>query len=582
MADLSILIPARREMFLARTIQDILQNAEGDTEIIAVLDGEWADPPVEDNPRVHLVYHPQSIGQRAATNEAARISTAKYIMKCDAHCAFDKGFDVKLMADCEYDWTVIPRMYNLHVFDWMCKSCGKRTYQGPKPEICECGGTELEMAMVWQPRWSRQSDFARFDHTLHFQYWGSYRERPGAEQDIADVMCFVGACWFMHRERYLELGGLDERHGSWGQVGVEMSCKTWLSGGRLVVNKKTWFAHLFRTQPGFSWPYPNPGTAVEKCRQYSQDLWYNNKWEGQIYPLSWLIEKFAPIPGWHDESGAEMLRLVNEAGRKFYASKGALKELEAKKREMAVAHIKGKTKGIIYYTDNRLDPAIMHACQRQMLKSGLPIVSVSLKPIEFGHNICLPLERGYLTMFKQILRGLEESDADIVFFCEHDILYHPSHFEFVPPASDVYYYNENCWKVDYRSGRAVFYYCKQTSGLCADRRFLLQHYRRRVAICEDNIARGMFVEKGGYTNRMGFEPGTHGRAERVDDYKAASWMSAFPNVDIRHSQNLTPSRWSPEQFRDKRNCRGWTEAEEIPGWGNGLALMRKVQEGKLL
>ena len=84
--DLSIIIPARNETFLSRTVDDILAHKEADTEIIAVCDGAWPDPPVVDDPRVHLIYHPQSIGQRAATNEAAKMSQAKYIMKCDAHC----------------------------------------------------------------------------------------------------------------------------------------------------------------------------------------------------------------------------------------------------------------------------------------------------------------------------------------------------------------------------------------------------------------------------------------------------------------------------------------------------------------
>src|SRR3990167_7083643 len=123
MTDLSIIIPARSEMFLARTVQDILEHVGGDTEIIVVLDGAWADPQIQDHPKVHLIYHSQSIGQRAATNEAAKLSTAKFIMKCDAHCSFDQGFDVKLMADCEYDWTVVPIMRNLHAFDWVCKAC---------------------------------------------------------------------------------------------------------------------------------------------------------------------------------------------------------------------------------------------------------------------------------------------------------------------------------------------------------------------------------------------------------------------------------------------------------------------------
>ena len=97
MADLSILIPARNEEFLARTVADILEHIEGDTEIIAVLDGAWADPPVPDDDRVNLIHHSQSVGQRAATNEAARMSEARYVMKVDAHCAFDQGFDVKMM-----------------------------------------------------------------------------------------------------------------------------------------------------------------------------------------------------------------------------------------------------------------------------------------------------------------------------------------------------------------------------------------------------------------------------------------------------------------------------------------------------
>jgi hypothetical protein len=106
--DLSILIPARNEIFLQKTIENIIENIEADTEIIAILDGNWPAPPVQDHKRVSLVYHNLSIGQRAATNEAAKLSKAKYIMKCDAHCAFGKGFDKILIKDMEKDMTVVP------------------------------------------------------------------------------------------------------------------------------------------------------------------------------------------------------------------------------------------------------------------------------------------------------------------------------------------------------------------------------------------------------------------------------------------------------------------------------------------
>ena len=106
MRDLSVIIPGRNEEFLQKTIENVLENIQSDTEIIAICDGYWPDPPVLDHPRVIVVHHTDPIGQRAATNEGARISQAKFVMKLDAHCAVDKGFDAKLIKDCRRrNWT---------------------------------------------------------------------------------------------------------------------------------------------------------------------------------------------------------------------------------------------------------------------------------------------------------------------------------------------------------------------------------------------------------------------------------------------------------------------------------------------
>ena len=69
-------------MFLSKTIENILENIEADTEIIAVCDGQWADPPIKDNPRVHLIYVPEPVGQRAATNMAAKLAQGCYESRC--------------------------------------------------------------------------------------------------------------------------------------------------------------------------------------------------------------------------------------------------------------------------------------------------------------------------------------------------------------------------------------------------------------------------------------------------------------------------------------------------------------------
>ena len=303
MDKVSILIPARNEFLLRPTIESVLSAAKGDIEVIAVLDGYWPEPNIIDDPRVILVHHTEPIGQRAAINEAAGIATGKYILKTDGHSMFDEGFDVKLSADCEYDWTVLPRMYNLHAFDWVCEN-GHKFYQDKyRPEGGECKdcGKPVQREMVWKPRLHRRTDYMRFGNDLVVKYWKAYEKRPEAQGDITDVMNGVGACWFMHKDRFWELGGMDEKHGSWGQVGVEVALKAWLSGGRHVVNKKTWFAHMFRTTGEFSFPYTIKGKDQDKAREYSKDLWMNNKWHLQKRPFDWVLNKFHPIPTWPKE-----------------------------------------------------------------------------------------------------------------------------------------------------------------------------------------------------------------------------------------------------------------------------------------
>ena len=542
--DLSILIPARNEVFLAKTVENLLENIEGNTEIIVVMDGGWIEPPIKDDPRVTIIEHNKAVGQRQATNDACKLSSAKWVMKIDAHCAVDKGFDVKMMQALEGhdDWTMLPAMYNLHAFNWKCKKCGNEWYQGPTPTHCMnngenkgvnelCDSTEFERVILWKPRMSRRSECYRFDTTLHFQYDHSRSKK--IEGDIVETMSAQGSCFMLTREKYWELDISEEEFGSWGQQGTEIACKTWLSGGRLVTNRKTWYAHMFRTQGGdFGFPYKQENSQVEHARKYSRDLFIGNKWKGQKKPLSWLLDKFKPAD-WYDQNSKELLEKVKNTPLK-------------------------SNKGIIFYTDNRLNLKVAHMVQKRLRSIGLPIVSCSLKPMKLGTNIHLKLERSYLTMFKQILAALEASTADIVFFCEHDVLYDPSHFDFTPPEKDVWYYNTNVWKVRFSDGHGVKTdNCKQVSGICVYRETAIEHYKKRIKLVEEY--RGDNFNK--YLRRMGFEPGTHTRKERVDRAKSVSWESKNPNLDIRHENNLTSSRWSKEQFRNAKYTNGWTEQQ---------------------
>lgn len=540
-------------MFVARTVEDIIRNKRGNTEVIIGLDGEWANPGILDHPDVTTVYFPEALGQRANTNQLCRLSRAKYVMKADAHTAWDEGFDVKLLAAIEGhdDWTIVPLMRNLHAFDWVCigenpksgkvyidpqrdpdiwAGCGHHIYQSPTPEKCpKCGGN-MERLLQWIAKESPKSTAFRFDKTLHFQYFNEFKKRPEGKGDITPTLSLQGSCFMLSREKYWELNICDENHGSWGQQGVEVALKTWESGGKVMCVQTTWYAHMFRTQGGdFGFPYPLSGKEVDKARKYSRELFLENKWPLAKKSLNEVLDMFYPVPEWHDNS----------------------KPLGTNSSEIEPT-AEGLKKEIIFYTDNQLRLKYAHAVQDRLKSLGIPIVSASLKPMPtFGRNIHIPLERGMEAYFNQIIKALEASTADIVYMCEHDVLYHPSHFDFIPPTKDKFYYNQNFWRIRPEvDDLAVHFDANQVSGLVCYREFLLDWYKNKWEK----------IQKEGFDRS--YEPG--GRNSDV----MVVWRSAYPNIDIRHGKNLTKSKWSVADFRDKSTCQNWQETtlEQIPGW----------------
>lgn len=170
-------------------------------------------------------------------------------------------------------------------------------------------------------------------------------------------------------------------------------------------------------------------------------------------------------------------------------------------------------------------------------------------------------------MFKQIMAALEHSTADIIFFCEHDILYHPSHFDFTPPDKNTFYYNQNVWFLRTKDGHALHYDVNQLSGLCGYREALLTHFKERYER----------IEKEGFSRKMGFEPMTHKRIKWQNVYKLGTWKSKYPNIDIRHKGNVTGQRWKKSQFRNKKLLVGWiVNKKEIPGWGKTKELIKNL------
>lgn len=209
---ISVIIPSRKERYLDRTIRDIQEKFIGDYEIIVILDG--ADVPRMNN--VRYIYNKEAKGMRTAINQGVAIATGKYIMKLDAHCLLDEGIDEKLKAVHQDNWVQTPRRKRFDHHTWELTNLDKedtdymflgRGFKGHKDN-------------------DKNRD-PQFKSIL-----------------IDDVETFQGSCYFMTRDYFNKLGILDDKNfGKIGSEAIEIAMKCRHDGGRVVVNKTTWYAH---------------------------------------------------------------------------------------------------------------------------------------------------------------------------------------------------------------------------------------------------------------------------------------------------------------------------------------------------
>jgi hypothetical protein len=225
-------------------------------------------------------------------------------------------------------------------------------------------------------------------------------------------------------------------------------------------------------------------------------------------------------------------------------------------------------KGIIYYMDNNLEEPIFSTVQEQLKKAGLPIVSVSLKPINFGTNIVLNLEPSYFTMLIQLTTALELSSSDVVFFCEHDVLYPLSHFDFTPPRDDIFYYNANVWRWEYRKDRLITYdRLISLSSLCCNRQLALENYSARLSLIAERGYDKIDSHEPSWARKMGYEAGTK-KVKRGgfsdDDFE--TWKSEEAVIDIRHKGTFSPSKMTLGEFKHLPTNWKETTVDKIESW----------------
>lgn len=214
---------------------------------------------------------------------------------------------------------------------------------------------------------------------------------------------------------------------------------------------------------------------------------------------------------------------------------------------------------ILYYTSNRENPEFEKRIQENLLRNcgGLPIISISHKPIDFGINICVgDIGVSGFNMFRQVLIGCEATSSKFVISAEADCLYPPDYFTFIPEKDDICYRNNNLYVMpDYKD---YFFYKKEgaTHAQIVGREF----YIKRLKELFKNAPEWSIEEKNFPKERWGKE-------------------DIFDEIEYYKTENPV------FQIKTHKGMRYYTHSERIPisslpYWGNGEKVRAYYLHGK--
>ena len=277
--ELTVCIPNRNSPYTTNTIKDVLAKAGCSVEVIVNVDEEWPTPLVNDE-RVHYIHPPSPIGLRRGVRNCVAMAKGKYILKTDDHCMFGENFGRILIDSHQDNWVQIPRRYALDADNW-------------KREEREDDKYPIDYMYIDFPLKGKDHDDG-----MHGVPWKARREER-KDIEIDETPSMQGSCYFMTKDYFNNvLHRLSEDgYGQFAQESQQIGFKTWLSGGKVMVNKKTWYAHLHKGNKHGRF-YKFPGGTVE-ASNWSASHFLNDQDPGMIHKFEWFIdEKFPGMPSW--------------------------------------------------------------------------------------------------------------------------------------------------------------------------------------------------------------------------------------------------------------------------------------------
>lgn len=238
---------------------------------------------------------------------------------------------------------------------------------------------------------------------------------------------------------------------------------------------------------------------------------------------------------------------------------------------------------VIYYTSNFLEdtnPYFLKNTLRQLLiaAEGLPIISVSQKPMKLGKNICMgDIGRSHLNIYKQILEGCKAAKTEYVAMAEDDILYSKEHFDFkryIKPEiykQDIFMYDMNkvslfTWsnppQFSFRTKRKV------VNQLICKRKLLIEALEERFLRVEELLL-DRPIEK---IIKYWGDPGRYENLLGVTPRKSYEWYSWTPSIVFSHEHAYG------YLSQGKKKKKGDLRIIELVDWGRAEDILKLYYE----
>jgi hypothetical protein len=220
-----------------------------------------------------------------------------------------------------------------------------------------------------------------------------------------------------------------------------------------------------------------------------------------------------------------------------------------------------ESSSIIYYSSNREKPDFERRVieNLQQVCGKHPIISVTQKPINLGHNICVgDVGVSGFNMFRQVQLALNEVKTKFVISAEADCLYPPDYFDFIPTKDDVCYRNSNLFVMP--DARDYFFYKKE--GATHSQVINTDFYKQRLY--------DLF-----YGAPMWSPEETNFPKER--------WNKEDVFTEIEYFKTKNPVF----QIKTHRGMRYYTHSDRtpiygLPYWGDGKAVRSYYLHGKVI